>query len=399
MSEGNHIDAVRITFFPDFAAATKREEAVCLRDLADRIAATSAASKGELPWLKLATFGDLRSDKNSLRCNANVLTISGVEADYDQERVSFNDAVAILAEAGVKAIVYTSPSHTAATPRWRALCPLSKPIPPEQRDRYMARLNGVFSGIIAPESWTLSQSYYFGSVDHNQDHRVEQIEGTPIDLLDELDARAIGKPENSGGGKANERPISSGAAYVPASDARLEAFRLSVLDTMTGQATDGQKHRVLLASARTLGGVQHAAGFTDAQAVQWLMDALPASVVDWNAAKETAAWGLAKGREKPLQLDNRPYRGNGTHAPPEPPPADDAPPWRDDQEDEPQAETKPPHGDEATDSPELRALLSIEAWAVRDIPDIMEQPPPDQHIIQRIQWLAARSSLTDRRRP
>ena len=81
MSASNYTDPVRITFFPDFAAATKREEVVYLPDLADRIINTSASAKTALPWLKLATFGDLRSDKNSLRCNANVRTISGIEAD------------------------------------------------------------------------------------------------------------------------------------------------------------------------------------------------------------------------------------------------------------------------------------------------------------------------------
>jgi hypothetical protein len=96
-------DAVQITFFPDFAATAKREESLTLAALAERIITTSAASKDGLPWLKLATFGDLRSGRNSLRCNANVLTVSGVEADYDQERVSVSDAVGILEEAGVLA--------------------------------------------------------------------------------------------------------------------------------------------------------------------------------------------------------------------------------------------------------------------------------------------------------
>src|ERR1700733_8080463 len=120
---------VLVTFFSNFAAATKQEETICLRDLADRIVNTSAASKGELPWLKLATFGDLRTAANSLRHNANVLVITGIEADYDGERVGFEDAVAILTEAGGASVVYTSPSHTEGAPRWRVLCPFSKPTP------------------------------------------------------------------------------------------------------------------------------------------------------------------------------------------------------------------------------------------------------------------------------
>lgn len=178
MSASNYTDPVRITFFPDFAAATKREEVVYLPDLADRIINTSASAKTALPWLKLATFGDLRSDKNSLRCNANVRTISGIEADYDGGRVAFADAVGILREAGISAIVYTSPSHTDAKPRWRVLCQFSEERSPQQRDLYMARLNGVFRGIFAPESWTVSQSYYYGCVDHNPDHHAQLVAGT-----------------------------------------------------------------------------------------------------------------------------------------------------------------------------------------------------------------------------
>ncbi len=44
--------------------------------------------------------------------------------------------------------------------------------------------NGVLGGIFSPESWTLSQSYYYGSVARNPSHRVQLIEGAPINLRD-----------------------------------------------------------------------------------------------------------------------------------------------------------------------------------------------------------------------
>jgi hypothetical protein len=59
----------------------------------------------------------------------------------------------------------------------------------------IGRLNGLFDGIFAHESWTLSQSYYFGSVNANPAHRVEVCDGMPIDLLDELDHIWLGKPD------------------------------------------------------------------------------------------------------------------------------------------------------------------------------------------------------------
>lgn len=245
-----------VTFFPDFAAATKREEALHLPDLASRIATTTAPTKAALPWLKLARFGDHRTDNNSLRNNANVLTITGLEADYDGERLSFDEVCEILRKAGVASVVYTSPSHTEDAPRWRILCLFSTEYSAASRDVFMARLNGLLGGVLSNESWTLSQGYYYGSVNRNPSHRVEVIDGTPIDLMNELDAGAIGKPRAKvGQGNGAERPISAGGPHTPASDARLEGFRVSVLDNFRREAVDGQKHVALRNAALALGGV------------------------------------------------------------------------------------------------------------------------------------------------
>ena len=74
-------DAVPVTFFTDYAARSKREETLAPAELARKIEQTAAAEKARLPWLKLARFGTIRSDKNSLRHDPNVLAISGIEAD------------------------------------------------------------------------------------------------------------------------------------------------------------------------------------------------------------------------------------------------------------------------------------------------------------------------------
>jgi hypothetical protein len=188
------VTALAVTFFTDEFARTKREQQIALADLVELIRVTSAPQKTQLPWLKLAGFGTLPTGKNSLRWDGNVTAISGIEADYDGERVSFEAAIEILEEAGLEAIVYTSPSHTPDEPRWRVLCPLSTELLPKQRPHLLARLNGLFGGIFSAESWALSQAYYFGSVDHNPAHQVALIEGLPIDRCDELDRIAIGKP-------------------------------------------------------------------------------------------------------------------------------------------------------------------------------------------------------------
>lgn len=183
-----------ITRFPNAAADAKTEHRVTLDYLAERILATTASEKARLPWLKLARFGDLRTAKGSLRHDGNVLAISGIEADYDGEVMSFDEARDLLEQQGLASLIYTSPSHTEDRPRWRVLCPLSREEPPQRRNHYLGRLNGLFRGVFSGESWTLSQSYYFGSVNRNPSHRVEVIDGQLIDLHDDLDVAWLGKP-------------------------------------------------------------------------------------------------------------------------------------------------------------------------------------------------------------
>ncbi len=204
-----------ITFFKSYSATKKEEVDWSLKALARRIETVTAPQKADLPWLKLAKFGDIRtSPKNSLRHDANVLAVTGIEADYDGEKVSLSAAVKIATKAGILALIYTSPSHTEDAPRWRVLCPLSHEIEPDLRAKMLGRLNGLYRGILAGESWTLSQSYYYGSVAVNPSHRVKLIDGTPIDLHDDLDKIWLGKPHTSphSNGNGQAQPFTSGPA-------------------------------------------------------------------------------------------------------------------------------------------------------------------------------------------
>jgi AAA domain len=185
-----------VTFFKDVFAATKNEQELDLESLAALIRRTSSPTKDALPWLKLARFGPLPTEKGCLRWDGNMQSAAGGEGDYDGERMPFAEAVEILEKAGLRSLIYTSPSYTPEKPRWRVLMPTSRELLPWQRYQMISRLNGLLGGILAPESWTLSQSYYYGSLDGNYDHQVAVIEGTPIDELDELDLIAIDKPDD-----------------------------------------------------------------------------------------------------------------------------------------------------------------------------------------------------------
>lgn len=189
---------ITVTFFRNAAARSLTKKELTLDELGQRIRETSDSEKASLPWLKLAVFGNLRSGKESLRHDENVQEISGIELDYDDKRISFDDTIAALRRANLLALLYTSPSHASAAPKWRVLCPTSRRLPPGDRVALVARLNGVLGGIAASESFTLSQSFFYGSVNNNPDHRVEVVHGDHIDLRDDLDDGAIGPARDKG---------------------------------------------------------------------------------------------------------------------------------------------------------------------------------------------------------
>jgi predicted P-loop ATPase len=187
---------IPVTFFPSHTAKTKTSESLTLPELGDKILQMTKPGKKRLPWLKLAVFGDARTEAGALRHDGNVLSITGVEVDYDTCRITFDEAVERLWAAGVRAIVYTSPSYQkGVAEKWRVLCPTSKSLPPERRYELVAALHGLLGEGIDPVSFTLSQSYYYGSVNSNPDHRVEALDGDFIDLRLDLLSAAVGRPE------------------------------------------------------------------------------------------------------------------------------------------------------------------------------------------------------------
>ena len=119
-----------------------------------------------------------------------------------------------------------------------------------------------------------------------------------------------------------ERPL-NGASYEPIASARIEGLVRSILGKVSA-APDGQKHFVLRNQALVLGGVQHLGGFSAAEMARRLVDALPASTRDREAARQTALWGLEAGARNPIDLPDRELsRG----APRQPRPEDDAAYW------------------------------------------------------------------------
>ena len=207
-----------VTFFKDRSAQTLTAQDITLEQLRDLYLTTSAQEKAQLPWNKLARFGDVKSDKGSLRYNGNVKAITGVEGDYDLEIISFAEAVETVQRAKLQAIIFTSPSHTPLKPRWRIQLPTSKELEPNQRAPLLARVNGIFGGVFSIESFTLSQAYYYGCVNDNPEHQVAIVQGDFIDNRADLDATALGKAsviDKTPDAVLMEK-IRTGTAYHPA---------------------------------------------------------------------------------------------------------------------------------------------------------------------------------------
>jgi hypothetical protein len=180
-----------VTLFEDVSASTAKVCDFTPQELRDLVFQTTALGKTRLPLLKLAAYGSVLSINGSLRYDDNVKEIHGIEIDYDLERISFDKALKTLQKARLLALLYTSPSHTEAKPRWRILLPSSKALPPARRRQLAARVNGLFLGEIGPESFVLSQSFYYGKIKEGREHRAEWTAGDFIDLRDDLDEDAV----------------------------------------------------------------------------------------------------------------------------------------------------------------------------------------------------------------
>lgn len=193
-----------ITEFPNASGQSKMERVL---DIEHLVNFPPRKSKARLPWLKLATFGDEVSDKGCLRNDANVQSLTGSEGDYDgppkgstEAPMEMPEAVQILKDANINAILYTSPSNAPGDPRWRVLLPFSQEYAASQDDMRAYRkaalrhVEGVLGITFARESYTLSQSYFYGPVKGKEDaYLVEQTAGDFIDTVVNLKSPAPAK--------------------------------------------------------------------------------------------------------------------------------------------------------------------------------------------------------------
>ena len=113
--------------------AAEAPESHTVEALAARIRSTTAPKKARPPWLKLARFGNARTEKGSLHHDRKVIVCSGVEGDYDGEQISFDETIETLKKVEVGAIVYTVPliSPSCELMTWAVVREPAKTRPPD----------------------------------------------------------------------------------------------------------------------------------------------------------------------------------------------------------------------------------------------------------------------------
>lgn len=261
---------MRITIFEDAGGVRATPYMVEWSNIVAQCQSTGEyPSKQACPLIKLATFGEQRTERGSLRHTANLLFVSGVELDYDGESLTVSAAADVLRLAGIRCLIYTSPSHTSAAPRWRILAPLSREYAPDHRREFVGRINGVLGGICAAESYVAAQAFYIGRVVGAEYECIDvcgpddSVPGQYIDLLPNLPAVY---PEH---GATRVVPTDIPARpYTPNAEAERIA-RQRIEDTMR-DAPAGERHYARLRAAKLAGGFI-AGGVLDAEStVEWL---------------------------------------------------------------------------------------------------------------------------------
>lgn len=247
--------AIPVTVFADRSSFTALKVRWSLVELARQLGNHKAATKDELPYVKLARFGKQRTKYKALRHNANLEAVTGIEGDYDAGTLDPSTGAEMLAAAGIAALIYTTASHgqPGKGHRWRVLAPCATEHLPEARAALVARLNGALGGVLADESFTAVQSFTFGHALDRDPPRTWLVEGRCIDEAPELDARAIGKPTRG------NTPVGDPVAAVDQSgDPEAIAWAASRLEDAFDRVADavpGERNATLNRNAYTMGGL------------------------------------------------------------------------------------------------------------------------------------------------
>ncbi len=153
---------MRYTVFEDVKATSMTQHDGSWAEFQDLITGAPRGPKSQARLVKMAEFDGKQNAKNCYRTDESMVSICGIECDYDGGHVTPYEAAYLLRQAGIQAAVITTHGHTPQAPRWRVYAPTSVTLPPEARLELVERMNTVLGGILAGESFTASQAFYIG---------------------------------------------------------------------------------------------------------------------------------------------------------------------------------------------------------------------------------------------
>lgn len=235
--------------------------------------AGSYASKDDCPMFSAGIF-------NGPIAGRTPTEFTLVVGEHDAGTVSVDEAIARLQKAGVAAFLYTSPSHTPGTPRWRVVAPLQAPCGPEAYPEYLDLLNGALGGCLAPESADRRRRWFYGRVEGAAEYRVEVAKGGK--LLDDLAAaeHAIESVE-----VRPPKPKTSVAASAPPAGPATDADINRAISALSAIPNDSEQ-RLPYDRWRDLAMALHAA----TGGAQRALDALIDWTGDGQEAKTAVIW-------------------------------------------------------------------------------------------------------------
>lgn len=182
------MNTLPLTIFKDRNAFEKRDVDLSWDDFCARLdpgVVVEHDAKAHCALIKLAQFGEDKSERGSYRHDRNLIALSGAECDYDGETLMPRKAALMLADAGIKSLVCTSPGHMPDAPRFRVFVPFDDVVrgAPEVlaavRREAVEKVNGVLGGVLSSESFTASQPFYYGRV-KGREYETYRVSGSDV---------------------------------------------------------------------------------------------------------------------------------------------------------------------------------------------------------------------------
>lgn len=150
-----------VTIFSNLTGTDLTSQEMTVPEVAAMIGDPAAAAADPERLFKYAKFGNTATAAGSLRHDGNVVSISGIEIDVDDARgLTFAEGCARLDATGIAYDGYRTKRSKPGAERFRFLLPTSRDLAPSERSPLVDRVNGVLGGIVARESWSLSQGYF-----------------------------------------------------------------------------------------------------------------------------------------------------------------------------------------------------------------------------------------------